>query len=69
MYRFPSPPAYAEAMLTRYGPWKRLADSLEPDAVKNLKRDLIEEVSRHNRSGDDTLVSPRDYLQIIGIKR
>ncbi|MGB7874539.1 MAG: class I SAM-dependent methyltransferase [Anaerolineales bacterium] len=68
MYRFPSPDAYADAMLTRYPPWKRIADSLEPDAVENLKSDLIEEVNRHNRSGDETLVSPRDYLQIIGTK-
>jgi len=69
MYRFPSPVAYAEVMVTRYGPWKKFADSLKPDEVEALKRDLIEEVNRHNRSGDDTLVSPRDYLQIIGVKR
>jgi hypothetical protein len=69
MYRFPSPDAYAEAMLTRYPPWKRFADSLEPDVVGNLKHDLIEEGKRHNRSGDETLVSPRDYLQVIGVKR
>lgn len=69
MYRFPSPSAYAEAMVTRYGPWKKIADSLEPGEVENLKRDLIEEVNRHNSSGDETLVSPRDYLQIIGTKR
>lgn len=69
LYRFPSPSAYADTMLTRYPPWKRIADSLAPDAVENLKRDLIEEVKRHNRSGDETLVSPRDYLQIIGVKK
>jgi len=69
MYRFPSPTAYAEVMVTRYGPWKRIADSLTPDEIRALKRDLIEEVNRHNRSGDKTLVSPRDYLQIIGVKR
>ena len=69
MYRFASSAAYADAMLTRYPPRKRFADSLEPVKVENLKRDLIEEVERHNRSGDDSLVSPRDYLQIIGIKR
>jgi len=68
MYRFPSPSAYAETMLTRYGPWKKLADALEPGAFENLKQDLIQEVKRHNRSGDYTLVSPRDYLQVIGVK-
>jgi SAM-dependent methyltransferase len=69
MYRFASPAAYADAMLARYPPWKRFADSLMPEAVEKLKHDLIKEVRRHNRSGDDTLVSPRDYLQIIGVKK
>lgn len=69
MYRFPSPAAYAEEMLTSYPPWKRFAASLKPAALENLKHDLTEEVKRHNRSGDETLVSPRDYLQIIGVKR
>lgn len=69
MYRFPSPVAYAEAMLTRYPPWKRITASLEPETFDNLKHDLIEEVKRHNRSGDETLVSPRDYLQVVGVKR
>jgi len=69
MYRFPSPAAYAEMMLSSYPPWKKFAASLKPAALENLKRDLTEEAQRHNRSGDETLVSPRDYLQIIGIKR
>jgi SAM-dependent methyltransferase len=69
MYRFPSPSAYADAILTRYPPWKRIADTLGLEAFENLKRDLIEEVDRHNCSGDETLVSPRDYIQIIGTKR
>jgi len=69
MYKFPSPAIYADVMLTRYGPWKKLVDSLEMDAVEHLKHDLIEEVKRHNRSGDETLVSPRDYLQVIGVKK
>ncbi len=69
MYRFATPAAYADAMLARYPPWKRFADSLEPGNFEKLKRDLIKEVVRHNRSGDETLVSPRDYLQIIGVKK
>ena len=69
MYRFATPAAYADTMLARYPPWKRFADSLEPETVKKLKHDLTEEVKRHNRSGDETLVSPRDYLQIIGVKK
>ena len=69
MYRFASPAAYADAILARYPPWKKFAESLEPGRVEKLKRDLTEEVKRHNRSGDETLVSPRDYLQIIGVKR
>jgi len=69
MYRFSTPAAYADMMLARYPPWKRVADSLEPETVEKLKRDLTEELKRHNRSGDGTLVSPRDYLQIIGVKK
>jgi len=69
MYRFPSPAAYAEVMLSSYPPWKKFAASLNPATLEKLKHDLTEEVKRHNRSGDETLVSPRDYLQIIGAKR
>jgi len=69
MYRFATPAAYADTMLARYPPWKKFADSLGPETVEKLKRDLTEEVKRHNRSGDETLVSPRDYLQIIGVKK
>jgi len=34
-----------------------------------LARDLVDAVQRYNRSTDDTLVVPADYLEAVAIKR
>ncbi|HEU0292248.1 MAG TPA: class I SAM-dependent methyltransferase [Anaerolineales bacterium] len=64
-YRFPSATDYVEKRFAGFGPWKDILTSLASDAAENLKGDLIAEVEKYNISGDETLVLPQDYLQII----
>ena len=69
MYRFPSAVEFVEAMSQRFGPWRGVFASLASDATGHLKQELIEEVEKHNRSGNETLVLPMDYLEIVAVKR
>jgi SAM-dependent methyltransferase len=68
-YRFLSAEDYVEKRFAGFGPWKDLLASLTPGAAENLKHDLFAAVKRHNISGDETLVLPQDYLQVVAVKR
>jgi hypothetical protein len=69
IYRFPSASQFAEAMSQRFAPWRSVFASLAPDGAENLKQELIEEFEKHNRSGNETLMLPMDYLEVVAVKR
>jgi len=69
MYRFPSAAAYVEAMRKRFPSWCRVFAPLAPEATAQLTQALIAESEKHNRSGDETLVLPMDYLEVVAVKR
>ena len=43
--------------------------ALEGDRLSAFTRDLIELLERGNRSGDETLVLPSEYLEVVIEKR
>ena len=65
MFRYRSPEHWLEVFKTYYGPTLKAFAALEPAAQEALARDLIALAGRFNRSGDDSMVVPSEYLQIV----
>ena len=43
----------------------RVHDALDPVRRENLVGELVDLISRSNRSGDETMVVPSDYLEVV----
>ena len=69
VYRFPSTGAYVDTIRHYLGPCMRLFDGLDEDTQERLRRELIEGLSNFNQSGEETLVLPFDYLEVVATKR
>jgi SAM-dependent methyltransferase len=69
LYRFHSVEAYVDTLRASLGPVMQCVESLTADQRKGLIRDLVEALGSFNRSGDETLVLPFDYLEIVATRR
>jgi ubiquinone/menaquinone biosynthesis C-methylase UbiE len=65
VFRYRSPSHWLDVFKTCYGPMLKTFAALEPPAQAALARDLISLVGRFNRSGDDSMVVPSEYLEIV----
>jgi hypothetical protein len=54
---------------THLGPTRESFRSLDAEEKEGLTGDLTDLVNRFNRSGDETMVVPSDYLEVVAIKR
>jgi ubiquinone/menaquinone biosynthesis C-methylase UbiE len=69
IYRFRSPEAYVDALQTSLGPFMRRMATLSSDQQATYRRDLVAALSDYNQSGDETLVIPFDYIEVVATKR
>lgn len=70
-YRFdyPFPPAEVVELFQRcYGPTNRAFASLGEDAARELRAELEELWSTHNRGGDELTLVDAEYLEIIAVR-
>jgi ubiquinone/menaquinone biosynthesis C-methylase UbiE len=68
-FRYRSPQHFLEIFRAYYGPMLKAFEALaEPDR-KGLSRDIIDLIGRYNTSGDETMVVPSEYLEVILNKR
>lgn len=65
VFRYRSPAHWLEIFKTYYGPVLKAFAALEPPAQSALANDLTALIDRFNRSGDETMVVPSEYLQIV----
>jgi ubiquinone/menaquinone biosynthesis C-methylase UbiE len=65
VFRYRSAEHWLEIFKTYYGPMLKAFAALEPAAQSALASDMKALVSRFNRSGDETMVVPGEYLQIV----
>ena len=65
VFRYRSPAHWLEVFRTYYGPVLKTFAALEPAAQTALERDLLALIDRFNRSGDDSMVVPSEYLEIV----
>jgi len=65
VFRYRSPEHCLEVFKTFYGPVLKTFAALQPEAQANLRKDLLWLISEFNRSGDDTMVVPSEYLEVV----
>lgn len=69
VFRYPSAKYYLDFFRTYYGPTVKAFEALDAPAREALARDLLEVLGRFNRSGEETLVAPSEYLEVVAVKR
>jgi len=68
-YHLRSVAAYVDTLQYAPGPCRPIFAGLDADTQQRFRRDLIEGMSQLNRSGDETLVLPFDYLEAVATRR
>lgn len=63
--RYRSPDRWLEVFKTYYGPTNRAFAALDSAKQAALEADLVELLGRMNRGGQDTLVVPSEYLEVV----
>jgi hypothetical protein len=64
-FRYRSPEHWIEVFRTYYGPMNKTFAALDAEQQAAFTRDLLALMESGNRSGDDTLVLPSDYLEVV----
>ena len=68
VFRYRSPEHWLEVFKTFYGPVLKTFAGLPPDAQEALPEDLVRLAAEFNRSGDNTMVIPGEYLEVIIVR-
>jgi len=68
-FRYRSPEHFLDVFKTYYGPVLKAFAALDPAKQEELHNDLNALIVRMNRSGDDTMVVPSEYLEVVITKR
>lgn len=69
VFRYRSPQHWLDVFRTYYGPVLKAFAALDPAAQLALERELIALIDRFNRSGDDSMVVPSEYLEAVITRR
>jgi ubiquinone/menaquinone biosynthesis C-methylase UbiE len=69
IFRYRSAQHFLDIFRTYYGPTLKAFEALGESRGKALARDIIELIGRFNRSGDETMIVPSEYLQVVIRKR
>ena len=68
VFRYRSPEHWLHFFKTYYGPMLKAFAALEPAGQSALQRDLLALVREFNRSGDDSMVVPSEYLEVVIVR-
>ncbi|MBA2714927.1 MAG: class I SAM-dependent methyltransferase, partial [Rubrobacteraceae bacterium] len=66
VFRYRSVSHYLEVLQTHLGPTREALLALDPARRENLVGELVDLIGRFNRSHDETIVVPSDYLEVVG---
>jgi len=69
VFRYRSPAHWLDVFKNYYGPVLKTFAALQPAAQAALQQDLLSLIEQFNRSGDDTMVVPGEYLEIVITRR
>lgn len=65
MFRYRSPAHWIEVFRTYYGPLNKAFAAMDADRQTAFRHELMTMLASGNRSGDETLVLPGEYLEIV----
>jgi len=65
VFRYCSPQHWLDVFRSYYGPMNKTYAALGAAQQDALTRDLLDLIARHNRSGDETVVLPSAYLEVV----
>jgi hypothetical protein len=65
VFRYRSAQHFLEIFRTYYGPMLKAFEAIEGVSQKALARDIIDLIGRFNTSGDQTMVVPSEYLEVV----
>jgi ubiquinone/menaquinone biosynthesis C-methylase UbiE len=68
VFRYRSPAHWLEVFKTYYGPVLKAFAALEAPAQAALQRDITALIDQFNRSGDQSMVVPSEYLEIVIVR-
>jgi ubiquinone/menaquinone biosynthesis C-methylase UbiE len=69
VFRYRSAEHFVEIFKTYYGPVLKAFAALDTTSQDGLKRDILALIATMNRSADETMVVPSEYLEIVVTKR
>jgi ubiquinone/menaquinone biosynthesis C-methylase UbiE len=69
VFRYLSAQHFLDTFRAFYGPVHKAFAALDMTGSETLARDIIDLIRRFNISGDDTMVVPSEYLEVIITKR
>lgn len=69
LFRYRSPEHWLQVFRTFYGPMLKAFAALAPEAQAALAEDLLALAVRFNRSADESLVVPGEYLEVVVTRR
>jgi ubiquinone/menaquinone biosynthesis C-methylase UbiE len=69
VFRYRSAQHFLDVFREFYGPMLKAFEALNAAGRKALSRDIIELIGRSNKSGDNSMVVPSEYLEVIVTKR
>jgi SAM-dependent methyltransferase len=64
-FRYHSPAHWVEVFRTYYGPMNKTFQALDAGKQAAFTKDLLTLIASRNRSGDETLVLPSEYLEVV----
>jgi len=65
VFRYRSPSHWIEVFRTYYGPMNKTFGALDSEKQAAFTQDLLALMASRNRSGDNTLVLPSEYLEVV----
>ena len=65
VFRYRSPQHWLDVFRTFYGPVLKTFAALDAASQSALERDLFALIGQFNRSGDDSMVVPSEYLEVV----
>ncbi len=68
-FRYRSAQHFLDVFRTYYGPVLKAFETLDETGGKALAHDIIDLIGRLNTSGDETMVVPSEYLEVVITKR
>ena len=69
VFRYRSPEHFVDFFATWYGPMLKAFAALDADSRKGLREYLIALARRFNRTSDDAMIVPREYIEAVIVKR